>query len=380
MMRRISSQYDGRCGKCRAPFSVGQPIGYDKNGLPRQKAFCLSCAGLSDSVDAPISHVEQEAPESDYSPKHVQGPDAPAPKGLSLALNGLEAYIDARIAQTAPKGVDVETVSAIVHSVVHPRTVIEVRTEKSTIEVKDAHRQTTDLINCVQAMTKVGYGTLMVGMAGTAKSRSAEVAAKALGLKLYCMPIGPQTTQQDILGYLQPNGDLVRTMVREWFEFGGLLCVDEFDSGSSEVLVILGSLFSDAAYAGFPDGMVKRSVDVPTAYVATANTFGYGADDIYTGRSALDGATLDRFATIAWGVDPAIESVMADGETEWYAAVLAARAIVNKRRLQVLVTPRATLKGAALRKVGFTVKQCAEMTVLRGLADDAHEALVECFS
>jgi cobaltochelatase CobS len=37
--------------------------------------------------------------------------------------------------------------------------------------------------------------------------------------------------------------------------------------------------------------------------VATANTFGTGADRVYVGSLQIDGATLDRFAFLEWPYD-----------------------------------------------------------------------------
>ena len=44
--------------------------------------------------------------------------------------------------------------------------------------------------------------------------------------------------------------------------------------------------------------------------MATANTFGTGADPIYAGRNQLDGATLDRFVVIEMTYDAALEDDM----------------------------------------------------------------------
>jgi cobaltochelatase CobS len=45
--------------------------------------------------------------------------------------------------------------------------------------------------------------------------------------------------------------------------------------------------------------------------VATANTYGTGADPIYSGRNQLDGATLDRFIVVEMTYDEKLETEMA---------------------------------------------------------------------
>ena len=68
----------------------------------------------------------------------------------------------------------------------------------------------------------------------------------------------------------------------------------------------------------FADGMVKRHEDF--ILIATANTFGNGANAQYVGRNQLDSATLDRFVTIEWGYDEELEMAIAS-DKEWCETV-----------------------------------------------------------
>jgi cobaltochelatase CobS len=116
--------------------------------------------------------------------------------------------------------------------------------------------------------------------------------------------------------------------------------------------------------------------------IAGANTIGRGRDATYTGRAAIDAATLDRFAVLAWEYCEAWESYLAglpvdpdhhelclaqwdditsrakQDQTEpvqaYAAGVRAARAFVERVAKDSLpISPRALLHGARLIRHGL---------------------------
>ncbi len=210
---------------------------------------------------------------------------------------------------------------------------------------------------------------LMVGMAGTGKTHAGEQTASALGLDFYAMSVGAQTSKSDIIGYMAANGQYVTTHFRKAYEEGGVFLMDEIDAGNANVLIQINAALSNGLCA-FPDAMVKRHEDF--VFIASANTFGNGANRQYVGRNQLDAATLDRFAVIEWFIDDELESQLTTGLNgkAWYMAVRAARDYVADKKIRALVSPRATQKGSRLLDVGQDLDEVINATLLSSVPED----------
>lgn len=209
------------------------------------------------------------------------------------------------------------------------------------------HKQLNSLI----AMVGAGLNVMITGMAGTGKTKSAQQVADALGLNFYCMSVGAQTSKSDLLGYMDAQGNYVDTMFRRAYENGGVFVMDEIDAGNANVLIVMNSALSNGVCA-FPDKMVTMHKDFH--FVATANTYGNGADRTYVGRNQLDGATLDRFACIDWKIDEDLESALVEGlqyKDAWLQTVREVRSYVERQNMRAIISPRATIKGATILEV-----------------------------
>lgn len=192
---------------------------------------------------------------------------------------------------------------------------------------------------------------MLVGPAGTGKSYAAQAAAELLGTGFYAMSVGAQTSKSDLIGYMDANGNYVSTTFRTAYESGGLFLLDEIDAGNSNVLIQLNAALANG-YMSFPDGMVAKHPNF--RLVATANTYGLGANRVYVGRNQLDAATLDRFVVITWPIDDAVEMSMAIGDRglDWYQIVLLVRNYVQENDLRLVVSPRATSRGSTMLASG----------------------------
>lgn len=211
--------------------------------------------------------------------------------------------------------------------------------------------------------------TLLVGMAGTGKTHAGEQVADALTLDFYTMSVGAQTSKSDIIGYMDASGNYVKTHFRDAYENGGVFLMDEIDAGNSNVLIQINSALSNGLMA-FPDKMVKKHDDF--VFIASANTFGNGANRQYVGRNQLDAATLDRFSIIEWLIDDELEKNLSVGLNghAWYMAVKAARDYVADKSIRALVTPRATQKGSKLLHAGQDLDEVIDATLMGSVPDD----------
>jgi len=248
---------------------------------------------------------------------------------------------------------------------------ITVNTERGTTEIEGrTHCQFSTLL----AMVATRHPILMVGTAGSGKTFAAAQVAEALTLPFYAISVGAQTSKSDLVGYMNATGKYVKTTFRDAYERGGVFLMDEIDAGNPNVLIVLNSALSSDVCA-FPDKMVKRHKDF--YFIATANTFGTGATRQYVGRNQLDAATLDRFMTIEWQVDEALEGALVEGFEHgppWHAVVKAARARVAKEGYRIIVSPRATQKGAALLDI-VPLKEVVDMVLVAGATEEQRQVI-----
>ena len=213
--------------------------------------------------------------------------------------------------------------------------------------------------------------TLMVGPAGTGKSVIAKQAAEVLKLAYFELSLTAGMTATAITGYMTATGDYVSTLFRQAFENGGVFHFDEFDNGHANTIgAVNAALAGDRA--AFPDGMVMRHPDF--VCVASANTFGRGADRQYVGRQQLDAATLDRFTVEEILIDEALETLVAEAigyahTAEIITYVRALRRNAEALRMPVIISPRATYGLCKLLKAGKSLDKAIDGRVRKGISD-----------
>jgi MoxR-like ATPase len=238
------------------------------------------------------------------------------------------------------------------------------------------HSALPDVLTVLNARCHV----LLVGPAGTGKSMMAQQAAAALGLEFQALSLGPTTPMSKIFGYYDAHGQYHDTPFRRAFEHGGLMLLDELDSGHPGLLAELNQALSLGTCA-FADGMV--TAHPAFRLVATANTYGAGGDRQYVGRQALDAATLDRFVIVDVPVDEDLEERLAlaqapdqeDDVREILEEVRELREMAAEKRLPVMFSPRASIDAAKLLRAGATVEQAMQWRVVRGMSAAHRSAL-----
>ena len=211
-------------------------------------------------------------------------------------------------------GVDEAAVGAIVD-----KKLAEFRKKQvKVIEVKQPDNLPNKVVGVCHYLTEqiaqvcnVGVHQMLVGPAGGGKTTCCEKVAEILNLKFYPMSVGPQTTKSDLLGFIDAAGNYHTTPLREAFENGGLLLLDEVDAANAGVLTIINALLANG-YCSFPDGVKARNENFRC--ICACNTYGRGADRQYVGRNQLDAATLDRFAVVDFDYDDNLERMIAGND------------------------------------------------------------------
>lgn len=228
------------------------------------------------------------------------------------------------------------------------------------------HSAFPKILNIIKSQKRNPKNIMLVGEAGSGKTHLCSMIAESLGLKFYPMSVGLQTTKSDLLGFVNAQGNYVTSPIREAFEKGGVLLLDEFDSAHAGVVTIINSLLANG-HCSFPDKIVTKN-DRFICLVA-CNTYGHGANIDYIGRNRLDGATLDRFVVVNVGYDVKLEKILT-GNEQWHKIIEKIRSNIKKQGIKMIVSPRASMNGADLLDAGFKIEEVLDMVIFKGASED----------
>jgi hypothetical protein len=226
------------------------------------------------------------------------------------------------------------------------------------------HKLFPDLLQVIAARTAAGkpLNIWIAGPAASGKTSAAMKVAEALDRRFYGN--GAVTFAEQLFGFIDAHGVYHTTAFRNAYEHGGVYVFDDTDGSDANATTAF-NMGLENGVCPFPDRMVERHPDC--VIIATANTWGSGATADYVGRNKLDGAFLDRFGVkLPWDYDVALESAIS-GNPEWAQRVIAARARARAAGLKVLITPRASIAGAALIAQGMSADKAASYTYLANL-------------
>lgn len=249
----------------------------------------------------------------------------------------------------------------------HQPTLIEIkRVDLPNLDLGVQHRTFETLLRICSSQLRNGNRIIpwVYGPAGTGKSTAAENVAKALGLD--CYVLGKTLVKFEVVGFINTSG-YQTTEFRKAYEFGGVFCADEMDAWSVEASVALNGALANGHHA-FPDKTITRHKDF--VMIACANTVGAGATLDYAGRNKQDGATLDRFVSLYWPLDEALEdSICANKEWISYVRHVRGRANASGINPKPMITPRASIHGEALLAAGLDMQIVIDVCLRKGLSD-----------
>lgn len=285
---------------------------------------------------------------------------------IDATSTSFEARLDGLKAQLSQKIDDLETTIA--------EKPLKVNFGTTELPEKEyCHKAFMTVMNILRSQKRIQKNIMLVGEAGSGKTHLCSSVAKALNLKFYPMSVGLQTTKSDLLGFINAHGQYITSPVREAFEHGGILLLDEFDSTHAGVVTIINSLLANG-HCSFPDGIVEKN-DKFVCIVA-CNTYGKGANIDYVGRNRLDGATLDRFITVDVDYDDALEELLTQNK-EWLEVINKIRANVKRQGIKMIISPRASMNGADLLEAGFKLEDVIDMCILKGADADTKERVLQ---
>ncbi len=318
---------------------------------------------------------EKSVPQTETKTETKQQPKTKTEMGTKTPQE-LMAEAMQMIANGTSGAVDAESVVKIVHDelakIDRPKVIeIEVKLPKGgESKVKGQHKEFPKLLKLMGAKKSV----MLVGDAGSGKTYGARVAAQTLDLDFRVFSFTNETSLGRTMGFMNAMGDYVSTAVREMYENGGVLILDEFDAANANVAMALNNLLDGEEYV-FADKVVKRHEDF--RYVACTNTYASGANKKYNARNKIDDSTMDRFsAIIDWGYDEVLERRLF-GDTEATRVVQQIRSNADKMGLNGLVTPRRTRDVNDMVSIGFSLKEAVKMSILAKHKKDVQAGLTE---
>ncbi len=255
----------------------------------------------------------------------------------------------------------------LVRTTMHEATrTVEIKIPKlPTYKATTAHKILPDIIMAVAARTN----PFIVGPAGSGKTTLCMQVADALKMKFYMS--NSVAGKHELLGFRDATGKPVHTDFYKCYKTGGLFLFDEADNCNPNALVALNSAIANGI-CEFAGETVRAHKDFQV--IASANTFGRGADQMYVGRNKLDAATLDRYQTYVMDYDEELERALA-GNDDWCAYVQSVRKVIYSEKIAHVVSPRASIAGARLLAAGMDRSKVEEACVWKGL-DNNHRVRI----
>lgn len=238
------------------------------------------------------------------------------------------------------------------------------------------HKDFEKLLRLVAA----GENVFMSGPAGSGKTTAAQKVADAMGMKLIIQPVA--TDKFDAVGFIDAAGTYRPSAVYRWAKSPepAILLIDEIDAWIPAALVALNPVL-DNRIGIFPEG--QFDIDPRHRVVATANTWGLGANAEYCGRNRLDAASLDRFgARLEWDYDEGFErklvyEMVGQPLGKPVADVSAkARKELRKNGVRVVWGPRQTFGLARRIAAGFSLDDAFAVSAMASVPDGKRKAVM----
>jgi cobaltochelatase CobS len=241
--------------------------------------------------------------------------------------------------------------------------------EAHSVPGESRHYLFKDILQAVTANIPVA----LIGPAGSGKSTCVEQIAKAIDHKFFLQ--NSVTGAHELTGYMDAHGRYQTTAFRECFEKGGLIFVDEADTSDAGAFKWINTAVANG-YAMFPDKAEPVLRHDTFKIVIAANTYGTGADRVYVGANQLDASTLDRFVFFDFAYDEKLELALC-GDLKWAKRVQAIRAAALGERARIVISPRASIYGAKLLKIGWQQPTVEARVIWKGIDPELKERILK---
>ena len=251
---------------------------------------------------------------------------------------------------------------------------VEIKSGKKTKSAKLSQSAVPYLDRMIKNAA-LGFNTLLVGPAGCGKTTAAKQLSESLERQFgsVCLTAGASETW--LFGRHTPTGFIEGTFSKIYRE-GGVFLADEMDAADSNLLLSINTALANGyMFNPMLGEEVKKHKDF--VFVGAANTFGKGATHVYTGRSRLDAATLDRFIILEIGYSKKIETKLCSDriirDILWYT-----RKQLDKEGFDETLSSRAFDYCDKQYKVDVELKDIFE-SLCASWSPDAKSILLNCY-
>lgn len=235
--------------------------------------------------------------------------------------------------------------------------VIELGQEKKyEFSLEDKHEQLPKMVTFLQLFKQA----MIVGPSGSGKSTMAKQAAEVMGLRYGAFSCNLEASKSELVGFANIDG-YVESSFLDFYENGGVFLVDEYDSMSPSIAVVLNAAFDRTGMIAVPNRKGKTIAKKHKDFycILAGNTWGSGSVE-YQGREMQDAAFLDRFkmCRIFIDYDEKLEKNIAGKHHSFFKKV---RNYVKKKVDGENFSTRSMYDAAMLLNNGFTQEDIITM-------------------
>jgi MoxR-like ATPase len=201
---------------------------------------------------------------------------------------------------------------------------------------------------------------MIVGPSGSGKSTMAKQAAEVMGLRYASFSCNLEASKSELVGFANIDG-YVESSFLDFYENGGVFLVDEYDSMSPSIAVVLNAAFDRTGMIAVPNRKGKTVAKKHKDFycILAGNTWGSGSVE-YQGREMQDAAFLDRFkmCRIFIDYDPQLEKNIAGKHYKFFTKL---RNYVTKKVDGENFSTRSIYDATMLLHNGFSEKDILTM-------------------
>ena len=331
--------------------------------------------GIVASVNTSTGEVPAATPQQ-VSPHATTPPPTVAADAVSALAAAMRQIAAGAIPQAAPidEARIVELIETHAKPITHTQTVvINAATQQAKTLIGRKHPHFEKILRCVAA----GMNVMLVGPAGSGKTTIAEQCAKALGSEYGTLHCSAGASESQLLGWLLPtDGGAFEHRHAPFSRLYGtdnsLFLLDECDAADPNMLMVIQGALANG-HLTIPqrthESVITRGANAKI--MAAMNTYGTGADTMYTARGALDAAFLNRFgAQFYIDYDRETEREIAEQhglKTEHLNKIWAIREQVAHGKLRRVISTRNIINAAiAINKCGMTWDECVTLSLCAG--------------
>jgi energy-coupling factor transporter ATP-binding protein EcfA2 len=228
--------------------------------------------------------------------------------------------------------------------------------KKYEFSLDDKHEQLPKMVTFLQLFKQA----MIVGPSGSGKSTMAKQAADVMGLRYGSFSCNLEASKSELVGFANIDG-YVESSFLDFYENGGVFLIDEYDSMSPSIAVVLNAAFDRTGILAVPNRKGKTIAKKHKDFycILAGNTWGSGSVE-YQGREMQDAAFLDRFkmCRIFIDYDPQLEKNIAGKHYKFFTKV---RNYVTKKVDGENFSTRSMYDATVLLQNGFVEKDILTM-------------------